>query len=172
MGGTNCNGKNRNQKPAISYAQKKRDKMDYRAAYFAHNPGLFGCVWKCAYCNSPIIGKHNVEVDHIIPLNSPLGKNARYNLVASCRHCNRQKSDSFDGRVVKGYLSKVFEIIVFSVQKLFLIALVGVWAGAAWLLRFLSGVLKKPFEYTSLTTKLVFAVIYAVVIYLLVRQFL
>lgn len=25
-----------------------------------------------------------------------------------CENCNRQKSDSFDGRVVKGYLSKVF----------------------------------------------------------------
>lgn len=164
--------KNRYRGTSKSYAQKKRDKMDYRAAYFAHNPGLFGCIWKCAYCNSPIIGKHNVEVDHIIPLNSPLGRNARYNLVASCRHCNRQKSDQFDGRIVKGYLSKFFEIIVFSIQKLFLIALVGVWAAAAWVFRFVAGLLKKPFECTSLKVKLVFMVIYVVAIYMLLKQFL
>ena len=32
-----------------SYSQRKRDKMDYRREYFKHNPGIFGCIWNCAY---------------------------------------------------------------------------------------------------------------------------
>lgn len=115
---------NRNVK---SYSQRKRDQFDYRHEYFKHNPGIFGCVWTCAYCHRPIIGKQNVQVDHIMPLNNVLGRNARYNLVAACAKCNRAKSDKVDGRVVKGYISKVFEVVIFGVQKIIILAFVGVW---------------------------------------------
>ncbi len=40
-------------------------------------------------------------VDHIVPLNSVLGRNARYNLVASCNTCNLKKSDKIDTRIAK-----------------------------------------------------------------------
>ena len=97
-----------------SYSQRKRDKMDYRTEYFKHNPGLFGCIWFCAYCHRVILGERNVEVDHIVPLNNVLGMNKRFNLVAACQKCNRSKSDKLDGRVAVGYISKIFEVIIFS----------------------------------------------------------
>lgn len=58
----------------LSYSQKKRAKLNYRKVYFQHNPDLFGCLWFCVYCHKIIIGKENVEVDRVIPLNSRLGK--------------------------------------------------------------------------------------------------
>lgn len=92
----------------MTYSQKKRAKLDYRAVYFSHNPGLFGCIWFCAYCKKPIVGKQNVQVDHIMPLNNPLGMNRRFNLVAACPVCNNRKSDRVDYRVAQGYVNKLF----------------------------------------------------------------
>lgn len=114
-------------KKQMTYSQRKRAKMDYRSEYFKHNPGLFGCIWTCAYCHKPLLGAHNVSVDHIIPLNSPLGRNRRFNLVAACRDCNLNKSDIVDGRIVKGYLSKIFESIIFSIQKVVIVIFVAIW---------------------------------------------
>ena len=31
-----------------SYSQAKRDELDYRTEYFKHNPGILGCIWRCA----------------------------------------------------------------------------------------------------------------------------
>ena len=113
---------------SMSYSQKKRAKMaDYREVYFSHNPGLFGCIWFCAYCKRVIIGKHNVEVDHVVPLNNPFGMNKGFNLVSSCRECNRNKSDKVDGRVAVGYSSKFLDFIVFSLQKVVIISFVAIW---------------------------------------------
>lgn len=114
-------------KDTRSYSQRKRDELDYRREYFKHNPGIFGCVWTCAYCHRPIVGKQNVQVDHIMPLNNILGRNARYNLVAACAKCNRDKSDKVDGRVLEGYVSKLFEVVIFTIQKLIILAFVGIW---------------------------------------------
>jgi len=143
--------------------------MDYRAEYFAHNPGLFGCIWTCAYCHRPLVGKHNVVVDHIVPLNSPLGRNARYNLVAACQSCNARKSDKIDARIVGGYVSKGFEVIIFTVQKVFLIALVGLWTAALWCFKGLKSILLLPFDRTSIKTKLAAAVLYLALLYLAYR---
>lgn len=153
-----------------SYSQRKRDKMDYRTEYFKHNPGLFGCIWTCAYCHRPLVGRHNVQVDHIMPLNNPLGQNARYNLVAACWKCNNNKSDKVDYRVVEGYMSKLVETIVFSIQKIFIVAFVGCWylmqkAGSA-----LKRALLAPFCKTSTKTKLVAACIYIAVIYYFIKR--
>lgn len=111
----------------MTYSQRKRSTMDYRAEYFRHNPGLFGCVWTCAYCHRPLLGAHNVSVDHILPLNSPLGRNTRFNLVAACRDCNLAKSDKLDYRVVKGYTSKIIDSIVFTIQKIVILFFVAIW---------------------------------------------
>lgn len=151
-----------------SYSQRKRDKLDYRAEYFKHNPGLFGCIWKCAYCQRLLIGRRNVQVDHIMPLNNVLGRNARYNLVAACGKCNRDKSDKVDGRVALGYLSKVFEVILFSVQKVALIAIVAIWNLLQRIGSFLISLITYPFTHGTTVTKIIFiGVVLIAVMYLL-----
>lgn len=117
----------RKNRAQMTYSQRKRAQLNYRAEYFRHNPGLFGCVWSCAYCHKPLLGMHNVVIDHIMPLNSPLGLNTRFNLVASCYKCNAEKSDNVDFRVIKGYRAKVFQSIVFTIQKVIILAFVGMW---------------------------------------------
>lgn len=149
--------------PSKSYSQRKREKMDYRDEYFKHNPGIFGCIWVCAYCKRPLVGKQNVQVDHIMPLNNVLGRNARYNLVAACPKCNHSKSDKVDGRVVTGYVSKGFEVVIFSIQKVIIIALVGCGLVLQKCWQALWSVVKMPFSRTSTTTKVVALVIYSVI---------
>lgn len=144
--------------------------MDYRREYFKHNPGLFGCIWTCAYCHRPLLGKENVQVDHIMPLNTPLGQNARYNLVAACGKCNRDKSDKVDGRVITGYVSKIFEVIIFSIQKMVIIAFVGVWYFLQKFCQALINVVIAPFKKTSWKTKVITLCALAVITYLIVQQ--
>lgn len=103
---------------SLTYSQRKREKMDYRQEYFRNNPGLFGKLYFCAYCKRPLFRK-DVQVDHIMPLNNALGRNVRYNLVAACATCNRNKSDKVDGRVVIGYASKVTDTALYAVQNVF-----------------------------------------------------
>ena len=83
-------------KDTRSYSQRKRDEFDYRREYFKHNPGIFGCVWTCAYCHRPIVGKQNVQVDHIMPLNTQRfqrGSTESYlqqSFQTSCQHDQRR----------------------------------------------------------------------------------
>ena len=154
-----------------TYSQRKRDKLDYRAEYFKHNPGLFGCIWTCAYCHRPLVGRKNVQVDHIMPLNNPLGRNARYNLVAACAVCNNRKSDKVDYRVAQGYMSKIFEMIIFTIQKMVIIAVVGVWSLVLKAFALLKQAIVLPFCKTSMTTKVIAAVIYAAVIIYIYKSF-
>lgn len=88
--------------------QEYRASYDYRREYFKRNPGLFGCIWFCSQCYKPIFGKQNVVIDHIVPLNKG-GLNHVSNCTACCRKCNAEKSDTVDGRVIKGKIFKVFE---------------------------------------------------------------
>lgn len=88
--------------------QDYRRSYDYRGEYFKKNPGLFGCIWFCSLCHKPLIGKKNVEVDHIRPLNKG-GLNHVSNCTACCRECNRSKSDIVDSRMYKEYTFKAFE---------------------------------------------------------------
>lgn len=154
-----------------SYSQRKRDKMDYRREYFSHNPGLFGCIWTCAYCHRPLVGKQNVNVDHIMPLNNVLGRNAGYNLVAACERCNKRKSDKVDGRVVQGYISKLFEVVIFSIQKVIVVFFVGLWYALWKVLSTLGHLLTAPFHGTSMTVKLLGACAYCAIIYYVVNSF-
>ena len=147
-----------------SYSQRKREKLDYRKEYFKHNPGLFGCIWKCAYCHRLLIGKNNVQVDHIMPLNNVLGRNARYNLVAACGKCNRQKSDKVDGRVAMGYISKMFEVALFSIQNVVLVALVAIWNLILRIGSFILDIIMYPFTHGTTVTKIIFVVVIAVII--------
>lgn len=151
----------------MSYSQAKRAKMNYRKEYFAHNPGLFGVVWSCAYCHAPLCGRHNVVVDHIVPLNNPLGQNKRYNLVASCQACNSAKSDIVDMRVIQGYFSKIVWSIIFGIQKLIIIALVALWSALLFILKGIKSLLIRPYQNTSFMTKCIVTLVYVMLVYFL-----
>ena len=142
-----------------TYSQKKRNKLDYRREYFSKNPGLFGCIWFCAYCHKPILGREGVEVDHIMPLNSVLGQNASYNLVAACSRCNRKKSDTVDGRVIHGYFSKILEVIIFTLQKIIVVGVVGFFWCLQKIVSCFIKLLLVPFNKTSILTKVIYTLI-------------
>lgn len=126
-----------------TYSQRKRDKMNYRYEYLKHNPGVFGCIWSCAYCHKLIIGKQNLQVDHIMPLNNVFGRNAEYNLVAACPECNRKKSDKVDGRVVLGYISKVNESIIAMLPGI----LKAPYAFISWIVLFIASCISRMFSF-------------------------
>lgn len=94
----------------MTYSQKKRASYNYRSEYFKRNPGIFGNIWFCSQCGKILVGKHNVVIDHIVPLNSVAGVNRSFNTVAICQSCNSKKSDIIDYRIAKGYLAKIFEV--------------------------------------------------------------
>lgn len=145
----------------LTYSQRKRAKMDYRDEYFKHNPGLFGCIWTCAYCHRPLLGTHNVDVDHIMPLNSPLGRNSRFNLVAACHKCNLEKSDKVDYRVVKGYASKILESTVFTIQKGFILIFVAV----CWIIQQILHTIFEIFWKLPLLLKLVIIIVILIIVF-------
>lgn len=158
-------GKHREAVKSMTYSQKKRAEMpDYRDVYFSHNPGLFGCIWFCAYCKKAIVGRHNVEVDHIVPLDSPMGMNKGFNLVSSCRECNRKKSNNVDGRVAIGYTSKFFDFILYSFQKIFIISFMAVYTLAQVCVKWAVKVLAAPYKTGSFKIALITTVIYAFII--------
>lgn len=103
-----------------SKSQIKRASYDYRREYFKRNPGIYGCVWFCAYCGKPLFGKKQVEVDHVVPL-AGMGINRTINTVAACRPCNRKKSDKGGMYAVEGSFGKVFETFLFTMQKIIMI---------------------------------------------------
>lgn len=96
--------------------QEYRASYNYREEYFKQNPGLFGCVWFCSQCFKPLIGKQNVVVDHIRPLNKG-GRNHVSNCTACCQKCNSAKSDIVDGRMYRGYAFKAVESAVSRANK-------------------------------------------------------
>ena len=151
----------------LSYSQKKREKFDYRTEYFRHNPGFLGCIWKCAYCQRLIIGKSNVQVDHIMPLNNVLGKNARFNLVAACGKCNRKKSDKAGWWVIWGYINKALEVIFGKLQQLVILILVSAYEAVRGLITAIAKLLIKPFNKTSFTTKVIAIAVYCCVGYII-----
>lgn len=99
----------------MSSTQEKRQSFDYRNEYFKHNKGLFGCIYFCAQCYRPLLRK-DVEVDHIVPL-SKMGPNSVLNCVATCRKCNRHKSDSLGKMTVKGLIFKIVEEVFIGLSK-------------------------------------------------------
>lgn len=104
------NSSRRKKTQGMTYSQKKRASFNYRNEYFKKNPGIYGNIWFCSQCGKILISKHNVVIDHIMPLNNVAGVNRTFNTVAICQKCNSSKSDSVDYRVVKGYLAKLFEV--------------------------------------------------------------
>ena len=166
-----------------------RASYNYREEYFKKNPGLFGCIWFCSQCFKPLIGKQNVVVDHIRPLNKG-GLNHVSNCTACCQKCNSAKSDIVDGRMYKGYVFKFFESNLFRANRgvgaaaglgvglAAATASAGVRAGSkvakhtarggfrlvGSLLKSCVGVLTFPLRKGSFLSRLVFLAIYAVLV--------
>lgn len=96
----------------VSKTQLKRQKFDYRYYYFKQNPGLFGVIWFCSQCHKILIGKKNVQVDHIWALGAG-GVNRTINTAAICKKCNSRKSDKTGLWLLNGLIGKVIEVIIF-----------------------------------------------------------
>lgn len=113
-----------------------RDSNDYRAHYFRKSPGLLGFIWFCSQCGKPLLGKKNVEVDHVLPPSKFAKKkydrhgnlikndsllaramNTEINTVAICAKCNKKKSNKIGFVTTKGVVAKVIETVLFSVQR-------------------------------------------------------
>lgn len=150
-----------------SYSARKREKLDYRAEYFKHNPGLFGKIWICAYCKKPLFGKHNVQVDHIMPLNNPLGRNKGYNLVAACWKCNNAKSDKVDWRVPVGYVSKIGDSMLFGAQW----AATGIFVGITTIIWYVVSLPLKIIFAPLKSDSMIFRILYAAVLLFIAAHF-
>lgn len=96
---------NSNYKVKSHSGKQSYRSTDYRQQYFKKNPGLLGKIHFCYYCGKPLIKKY-VEVDHILPV-SKSHINSTFNLAASCRKCNRSKSDKVNHLVVVGFGRKL-----------------------------------------------------------------
>lgn len=121
--------------------EKCWDRSDnYRSEFFKHNNGPY----RCAYCGRRITSK-DLEVDHLIPVSKAkssrwarfiLWMNAIYNvnnyrnLVASCKRCNRKKSDNMGLWVVIGSIGRfrLFWNMIDFMLLLFIVAVVGLMA--------------------------------------------
>lgn len=101
----------------MTKTQQKRARYDYRTNYFKRNPGLFGKIWFCSQCHKILIGRHNVQVDHIWALGAG-GINRVFNTAAICAKCNRKKSDKMGLWLVNGLIGKFIELIIFRTRDL------------------------------------------------------
>ena len=147
---------------AESKSQRKRKAYNYRTEYFKRNPGLFGCVWFCSQCGIPLIGRDNVQVDHIVPL-AGMGINRTINTVAICPSCNREKSAKGGKYIVKGGIAKIFEVILFTAQKLMLYLLVAILFILNTIKNLFISIVLAPFNCTSFKVQIIALVIYAMV---------
>jgi len=111
----------KNVKKHLSKTQKKRVAYNYRYYYFKKYPGLIhGHLWFCSQCGKPLWNKSSVQVDHVLALGAG-GVNRVINTVAICGKCNLKKSDKvgFLGHyVIRGYLAKIVEVVLFSVAHI------------------------------------------------------
>lgn len=126
---------NRNPNRNMNKGDYWRNSYDYRGEYFKKNPGLFGCIWFCAYCGRPLFGRKQVQVDHVVPPSKFAHKkydrhgnlvkntsvmaetfNNEFNLVSSCAKCNRKKSDGVGLYTARGGIAKVLQTAMFRAQ--------------------------------------------------------
>lgn len=103
-----------------SYAQRKRESFPYRKKYLEHNRGILGIFYRCSLCGK-IITRDQMEVDHIIPISKWYAPNRVINCVATCRDCNRSKSNTpTKFQMFKSITSKILEEIVILFQNIIL----------------------------------------------------
>jgi 5-methylcytosine-specific restriction endonuclease McrA len=80
--------------------------MGYRNTYRENNKPNAGGWYKCTYCDKSIRFSQ-ADIDHVWP-QSRGGSNSNWNLVVACQSCNRSKGNKIDGRVVQGYITKIW----------------------------------------------------------------
>lgn len=105
---------------------------DYRKTFFSKSRPFIGGLYFCIYCGK-LISKKRVEVDHIIPVHKAQEKrlfqkiidmkkwsdiNDCRNLGASCRRCNRKKSDKTGLWTIRGFIGKSdnFQVVRFALR--------------------------------------------------------
>ena len=90
---------------AINKGLNRDHDTSYRRDFLKARPTFMGYRF-CAYCLKPMSKNYKqMEVDHVYP-HSRLGSNKPHNLVASCKKCNRKKSDSTALHyLVRGYIA-------------------------------------------------------------------
>ena len=94
-----------------SYSREKRDKFPYRDRYIKHNRGLFGKLYFCSLCYTPL-SRGDMVVDHILPISKWYGINRTFNCVAICQSCNSKKGDRITFSLfLRGLLAKILEEI-------------------------------------------------------------
>lgn len=109
-------------------AKDWRDTNNYRSQYFERNHGIGGYGYICSQCWKPMFKKEKIQVDHIIPPSRFAVKkkkkgewvktsmmarflNHSFNCAAICGDCNRRKSNTMDGRIIRGYAMKSLEVL-------------------------------------------------------------
>ena len=152
----------------LTTSQRKRAEMDYRKEFFRKNKGLFGCIYFCAYCYKPLT-RDMIQVDHIVPLNSACGQNKKYNLVAACAKCNREKSDIVDARIFQGYAMKIIFSLLMLIQKVVVAILVLVYSIILSAIKLVINIIAAPFKSKNPTFMIVAVILYAFIIYRLVK---
>lgn len=145
---------------------EKRLKYDYRAQYFRRSKGLFGTIWFCSQCGIPLL-RHQVQVDHIVPLKSKVGINYHTNTVAICARCNQKKSARVGLVTAKGFAAKIIELILFGLQNLLLSLLVITLKLINALINALFSPIKNSKDWKI---KIVVITIYALIIYLVLKR--
>jgi 5-methylcytosine-specific restriction endonuclease McrA len=115
------------------FDQRYERSNKYRKTFFDENDGPH----RCAYCGRRLRRADDIEVDHLIPVSRAkssftvrtwlqicgiLDVNDPKNLVASCRKCNRKKSDKMGLWVVRGAIGR-FKLI-WTIRDIIVILLV------------------------------------------------
>lgn len=79
---------------------------NYRKTYKNLNKANAGGWYECTYCGKSIRFSQ-ADIDHIWP-QSKGGPDSHWNLVIACQSCNRSKGNTIDGRVIRGFVTKIF----------------------------------------------------------------
>ena len=79
---------------------------NYRKKYRIENKPGAGGWYQCTYCDKKIRFSDS-DIDHIWP-KSRGGTNHSANLVIACQSCNRSKGNKIDGRVIEGFIAKIW----------------------------------------------------------------
>lgn len=144
----------------MSSTTERRKEYNYREKYLERNKGTFFTGrYVCAICHKSI-GEVDMEVDHIIPL-SKFGPNHVINCVATCRDCNRSKSDSMNTTILlEEILWKILEEIII---------------GTKWIIkslyRIISSIIKYPLEVAETSRgKFLIYILYIIVIYVVLCE--
>lgn len=134
----------------LKTGEEKRNSYNYRDKYLKHNPGFFSSFYICSQCFKPI-RKDELEVDHIFPISRWWAPNHLINLVATCRACNRKKSDKINSKIqIKGVIIKFLEELYVLVHNLFLLTIKGILFISSYLINYFGDLVKRQFKVSIL----------------------